>query len=148
MLKKKPFERSIVKYNTRDDLGMEIDHTFHMWRDPSSKVVFSLLDTISTTEDKLNKMPKEDKDKLNDEFWWCASQVFIDCDIEGLDFSTPEKSKESFDSPYISWGILFDVLLRFITDLIQSNEKLKNVLALLGNRTNSGQNSRAKTENE
>lgn len=147
MLKKKPFERSVTRYNTKTDLNLPVEHLFEMWADPSSRVVFSLLDVVSTSEEKLNKMSDVDKAKLDDEFWWCVSQVFIDCDIEGLDFSSPEKSKESFESPYISWGFLFDVLVSYITRLLSENETIKKKVNHLIQAVSSG-NRKGQKESE
>jgi hypothetical protein len=131
MLTKRTFEKGTVKYNTETDMGLNGSYNFLFWDDPSRPVVMTLVDTISMNEERLNKMSVEEKEKADADFWKAVSQVMIDCEIEGLDFSTPEKAKTSFDSEIVPWGWLWDVLVFFIGRLLAENKRLGELLARL-----------------
>lgn len=131
MLQKRPFQKSTVVYDTKEDFGFSQSHKFEFWNDPSRTVIFGLLDVVSTKEDKLDKMSEEDKKKLDDDFWGYVSQLIIDCDIEGLDFSTPQAAKDSFEKPYVDWGFMYSTLISFVGKLMATNERLGNIVALL-----------------
>jgi hypothetical protein len=140
MLTKKRYVRP-HKDLTGNDLNIEdFPHTMRVWRDPSRQVVFTLLDTITMTSEKLDGLDDAAKKDLDSAFWVAVSEVIIDCDIEGLDFSTPEKAKESFDSPHISWGVLFDVLFAYVSWLLTENDRLKKLFRPASNQPASGEN--------
>jgi hypothetical protein len=105
---------------TGSDLKIDgLENTIRFWRDPSRQIVFTLLDTITMTAEK----------DIDTNFWEAVSEVIVDCDIEGLDFSTAEKARESFDNPHISWGVLFDALFGYVSWLLTENEKVGKALA-------------------
>jgi hypothetical protein len=134
MLTKKPFERTTVTYNTNTDMGLSASHQFAFWADPSRHIVVTLVDTIMANEERLNKMSDDEKRQMDTDWWNCVSKVIVDCDIEGLDFSTPEAAKASFDNEEVSWGWLLDVMGFYIGRLLAENKRLGELLKRLNAR--------------
>ena len=134
MLTKRPFDRSTVTYNTERDMGLKGSHDFVFWDDPSKEVVMTLVDTVSMNEERLNALSEEDKKRMDSEWWSALSKVFIDCDIEGVDFSTPESTKASFDSENVSWGYLLDVAFFYVGRLLAENKRLGEILRRIAAR--------------
>jgi hypothetical protein len=146
-LTKRPFEKATITYDTVKDMGLSGgSHKFAFWDDPSRTVVMTLLDVITTKEEKLESMSEDEKRQLDADFWKCVSSVMVDCDIEGLDFSTPENAIRSFDNENVSWGYLMDVLMFYVGKLLAENKRLGEVLRLIAARTASGPNKKQKEE--
>lgn len=123
-LQKRPFDKTTSTKNTKTDFGLENEHEFILWRDPSRQVVMAVIETVTLNEDRLSKMTEQEKQELDDRFWDAVSRIFVDCDIEGLDFSSPAKAKQSFDSPNVDWNFLWEVLIHYVTDLVKENDKI------------------------
>jgi hypothetical protein len=130
MLAKKAYIKPYVDKKADTDFGIEgCEHLFRLWRDPSRQTVFTLLNTITMKPDELEALDDSAKRELDEAFWRAVSEVIIDCDIEGLDFSTTEKARESFDSPHISWGILYDVLFAYVSWLLTENDNIRKKIS-------------------
>jgi hypothetical protein len=138
-MEKRSFQRPYIDLHAERDLGITgIDHTFRTWKDPSRPVVFALIDMVGMSKERLDKLSEQEKQLIDMEFWSGVSKVFIDCDIAGLDFSTPELAKASFENPDVSWDMLYAVLLGYLNRLIEENESVKNAIARLAAISHTG----------
>lgn len=139
-MKKKQFKPKKQIKHLDKDFGLGQDIKIEFWSDPSRVVIFDLLEIfgMSGTEE-LDEIPEADKEKMNTRYFECASLILLDCDIEGIDFSTPQSTEEAFDDERLPWGIFHQALLMYISELIDEYQVLKNALGRVKELSNSGE---------
>lgn len=128
--KKKAYEKKYT-IKTTEDLGVEstVVYSFALWKDPSKDVLMDFISIITKIIDSDEN--KEDAEKIAEQvdtelYYKLASEIIIDCDIDGLDFSTPTAARESFENRDIGNGFLSSVLTKYILALITDITDLKN----------------------
>ncbi len=138
--KKKKFEKSYTVYNTKKDWDMTTEHLFAMASDPSRNLMNQLIDVLQrlmSVEEK-SKLNEEEVQQLNDDFFYCISELIIDCDIEGMNFDTPEDADESMSNPDVDWHFMFDVLGNYVRTLFLTHRTLGKVYQTQEESTSSG----------
>jgi hypothetical protein len=61
---------------TGSDLKIDgLENTIRFWRDPSRQIVFTLLDTITMTAEKLDALDEQGKKDIDTNFWEAVSEV-------------------------------------------------------------------------
>lgn len=137
---KKKFEKSYTIFNTKKDWDMTTEHLFAMASDPSRNLVSQLIDVLQqlTNLDENNPLSEEELQQLNDDFFYCISELIIDCDIKGMDFSTAEAADKSMNSPDVDWHFMFDVLGRYVNHLFLTHRTLGKVYRKQDENGNSG----------
>jgi hypothetical protein len=132
-MKKKQFKPNTVLRHLERDYPLGQDITLEFWKDPSRSAIMDLLRIISrsTREDGV-EMTDEERDRINARYFECASLIIRDCDIEGVDFSTPAAAEKSFDMDTLPWGIFHEAMLLYVDELMEKNERLKNALRRVG----------------
>lgn len=122
---KKPFDKTVVVKNTHDDLGLEPNHNFAFWADPSRATIMKFLEVIGTKRDELDEKSEEELEEMNRRFWESVSQIVVDCDIEGLSFDTPEDAEASFDASHVDYGFMTDVVASYVYSVLAKSKLLK-----------------------
>lgn len=138
--KKKKFEKAYTIYNTKKDWDMATEHLFAMASDPSRNLLNQLIDVLQkltglTEEEELSE---EEIQQLNDEFFYCVSELIVDCDIQGLDFSNTKKAEESMNNPDVDWHFMFDVLGNYVNTLFLTHRTLGKAFLMQEEKENSG----------
>lgn len=146
-MNKKEFKPNVTTLNLRDDLPLDQDINVEFWKDPSREVVFDLLRIMGTTPGELDDFTADEILNLDDQYFECASLIFVDCDIKDIDFSTPDSTREAFDDKRIPWGTFHNALLLYVGKLMEEYEVLKNALRRVKSLSDSGEPSN-KTESE
>jgi len=147
-MKKKEFRPNTVTLNLRDDLPLKQDISIEFWADPSRQVIFDLFEIFGLASDELDDIPEADKEKMNARYFECASLILVDCDIKGIDFSTPETTTAAFDDERLPWGLFHQALLLYVSSLIEDYEVLKNALRRVKELSNSGTEKKAEQEKD
>ena len=147
-MKKKAFPKKYVDIDIKD-LGFfkyaDDGIAFRFWSDPSQEVIYTLMKTtIFATKEEVIAMNDEEKERLNRSFMECATELIIDCNIEGLSFNTPEETEESFYHPALPWSFLFEIIQQYIIRLMTEHNRLKKTLSRLAETASSGENKNKK----
>lgn len=137
-MKKKPYKRNTVILNLKDDLGLKHDVDIEFWEDPSQTVVFDMIQMIGSSGRDVEEMSPEDNARFNRRYFECASLVFEDCSIPGIDFSTPESTEQAFYDERVSWGVFHLALIAYTSRLMSEYEILKKVLGRVAALSSSG----------
>lgn len=145
-MKKKEFRPNTVVLNLRKDLDLNQDINIEFWADPSRQVIFDLFEIFGLASDELDEIPEADKEKMNARYFECASLILVDCNIKGIDFSTPESTDEAFDDERMPWGLFHQALLLYVSRLIDDYEVLKNALRRVRELSNSGEEKKSEQE--
>ena len=103
---------------------------FTFWKNPSKMVVSSLFDVIMATAEELAGTPSYKMDALEERYYAAVCELVIDCNLESLDFSTPQAAMASFDAPDIPIGFVHQVVTSYLSRLLKFNESVKKALAL------------------
>lgn len=142
---KKPFPKITINLKL-GELGIlkYPDVEFSFWEDPSQKVLFTVMGLLFMSQEDLDQMDDAEKDSLNARFFAAVSELIVDCDIDGLDFSTPKSAEESFYHEALPWGLMYEVILMYIVRLTETNARLKKTLTKPQDQRNSGKNSAKK----
>lgn len=151
-MKKRKYKPAVVVRNLKDDFGLEEDINLEFWKDPSRKVALGLLFIIGRARgDESEDIDEAEWKQLDKEYYEMVSNLIVDSDIEGLDFSTPETTEASFDAEFLPWGILHKAVIAYLSELTTENENLKNVLRRVSKRlqeqdqvSNSGEDNETK----
>jgi hypothetical protein len=110
-----------------------------VWTDPSRSVLLDLIKIFGWTKSGTDKkLTKEEIDEMDDRYFECASLVLVDCDIENIDFDTPESTRAAFGDDRLPWGIFHQALLLYVGILMDEYIALKNVLRRAKETSNSG----------
>jgi hypothetical protein len=128
-MKKRKFTPNKVWLNLDKDLNLNQDINVAFWEDPSRPVIFALLEIFNTD---VNKQSKTELEKLNKHYFKNATLILLDCDIEGVDFSTVKSTEEAYNHPELPWGIFHEAVIAYIAKLSDEHEVLKNVLRRVG----------------
>ena len=145
-MKKKDFKPNTIVVNLRKDFDLNQDINIEFWADPSRQVIFDLFEIFGLASDELDATPAADKEKMNARYFECASIMLVDCDIKGIDFSTPESTAKAFDDERLPWGLFHQALLLYISRLIDDYEVLKNALRRVRELSNSGKEKKPEQE--
>jgi hypothetical protein len=140
-MKKRQFKPKTVKLNLKKDLFLDEDITVWFWENPSREVVFTLIDVLNSNTKGLDPIEAQD---LNKRYFDCASLMLIDCDIEGVDFSTPESTEAAFQDKRLPWGIFHQAILAYMGKLVDEYKVLKNALRRVGVLSDSGNDNEQK----
>lgn len=136
--KKKKFTKKYRIYNTKKDFAMQQEHKFALSSDPSKEILYGLLNVVTTTTEQLDEMSDDEIEELDKLFFQYVSEITVDCDIDGLDFSTPESTEDSFSDPEVDWHFLFSVYGYYVGSLLNTHKTLGKVLRQLADNENSG----------
>lgn len=149
MLEKRAFPKKGTKINTKDDYGLEYDVNFVMWDDPGRRIVGDLLRiVVFTTNEEFSAKSKEEQVKDSQTYFEAVSQVVLDCDVEGSDFSDADAVTKTYELPGVSWGFWYDVIAIYCMKLLNESDNLKKARAALVSLTNSGTDSGNKAASE
>lgn len=144
--KKKKFEKEYKIWNTKDDFGMKSEHQFALAADPSKETLYGIMAVVTTKPDELDEMTEEELEELDEAFYHFVSELIIECDIDGLDFSDAKTTRESFFHPDVDWHFLFSVCGYYVGTLIDTHRTLGKVLRQSTEAENSG-NEKSQKEN-
>lgn len=135
-MEKRAYKPNTVILNLKDDLGLtRHDVNVEFWKDPSREVCFSIMSILRAD---IETMTPDEVDKMNRNYFECASLLLIDCEIEGLDFSTPESTERAFHHKGLPWGIFHEAIIAYISYLTTEYQVLKNALRRVLELSNSG----------
>jgi hypothetical protein len=145
--KKKQFKPNTVVVNLKKDFPLEQDIELEFWEDPSRQVIFDLFEIIGATTEDLAETSDAKKEKMSKRYFECASLILVDCDIEGIDFSTAESTEAAFEDERLPWGIFHQAMVLYLDKLMTEYDMLKNVLRRASVPSDSGETSNsAETE--
>ena len=85
---------------------------------------------------------------MNTRYFECASLIFVECDIEGIDFSTAESTEEALEDERIPWGTVHKALILYLARLTDEYEVLQNVLRRVKVLSNSGTENQSNQESQ
>ena len=139
-MKKVAFPKKTVTIDAGNDLGIEGYEgvKFQMWDDPSRSVIVHVVQALQSGDDTID-------DQMAEDFFSAVSQIVVDTNIEGIDFSTRESSMKSFDHETLPWGFMFNVVVSYVVKLINESDSLKKAFGLSSEVETSG-NSKNETE--
>lgn len=126
-LRKKIKKLDLAELNMDYEQG---EYWVEVWDDPSKSLVLDLLGVVLISSNEMMELSKEEQDELYDDFLNAIVSIFIDTNIDGLDFSSKESIKESMSSELLPWGFLYDLTVHYTTWLLLYHEKIKKVLRL------------------
>lgn len=124
-MKKRDYEKETVWLHLDKDLHLGRDINVCFWKDPSQHYTMELLRVTNT---RIEDKSQEEVQQLNKDYFDVASNIFIDCDINGIDFSTPESTEEAFYHKDLPWGIFHETLIAYLARLMTEYQVLKNLL--------------------
>ena len=142
--RKKRFVKSYKIFDTMDDFGMDQQHRFALAADPSRDTLYGLLAIVTTKPDEMDEMKPEEIQSLDDDFYAYVSELTIECDIMGLDFSSPETTRAAFFHPSVDWHFLFSVYGYYVGHLLDTHKTLGKVLRQSKEQENSGTDKKQK----
>ena len=128
-MEKRKFVPKETWLNLDEDLNLNQDINVAFWEDPSRPVIFTLLEVFNTDVDKQSQAELK---KLNKRYFANAALILLDCDIEGVDFSTVKSTEEAYNHPELPWGIFHEAVIAYLAKLSDEHEVLKNVLRRVG----------------
>lgn len=130
-LKKRAFNPKVRKM-TCEELGMDgYDHTFLFRADPNKRMLVDSLRMLQEAVDNAREEKEiEDVEKFDEEFHELACFMIIDCDIEGVDFSTPESTRDAFSRKDIDDAFFTKALINYLTSLLIEATNLKKTQML------------------
>lgn len=94
-----------------------------LWDNPSRRVRLALLNILGAKPEELEEKGEEELDRIESEFLWALSELIIDCNVEGYDFSTPEAARDSYD--VAEPDFLPRVVIKHISDIIERGEEAR-----------------------
>lgn len=105
-----------------EEYGFDIpSHKFVMWADPANDAWVTLWEVAVLTDAQLKEMQEKDPDaykQLNDRYLNAVSELIVDCDIAGADFSTPDKVHDTFNQPGVDARFYFIVISTYCMHLL------------------------------
>jgi hypothetical protein len=103
---------------------------FEFWKNPSKPTVTTLFEVIMASANELGSMSKLKMDDLERRYYSAVCEIIVDCNLESLDFSTPERAMASFEAPDIPIGFVHQVIASYLRRLLEFNDSVKKALAL------------------
>ena len=147
-MKKRQFKPNTQTLHLEKDLGLGQDINIEFWVDPSRQIIFDLLEIFGLSgTDSMDEIPEAEKDRMNRRYFECASAILVDCDIEGIDFSTAESTENAFDDERLPWGIFHQALMMYVARLTDEYQVLKNALRRVKELSASTEDSKNEEEN-
>ena len=143
-MKKREFPRNVVELNLKDDFPLNQDITIAFWVDPSRQVISDLFNIVGMSSEAMQELTENKRQELDDRYFECVSLIFVECDIAGIDFSTPELAREAFDDERLPWGILHQAMILYMDRLTEEYSALKNALRRVKKLSDSGKESEKK----
>jgi hypothetical protein len=119
---------------------------FEFWANPSKPVVNAIYDIVYLTMEKAAAMTVDEISNLNDRYYIALSELIVDCNIAGLDFSTPKAVEKSFDADDVPINFIYRVVVSYLSRLLDLSDAVKKALALRHLASNSGRGSATKEE--
>jgi hypothetical protein len=104
--------------------------TFEFWKNPSKGVVTTISDVIMASADQLLSMDRMSMQDLEKRYYLALCELIIDCNVESINFDTPENAMKSFEAPDVPMGFMLQVIASYMARLIQFNDTVKKALAL------------------
>ncbi len=148
-MRKRQYKPKTKILNLDKDLGLSEDINIEVWTDPSRQACIELLTIFGRqNSDGIKKMSDEDAQKLDDTYFHYANMILVDCDITGVSFATPAKTKEAFDNENLPWGIFHMALMVYLSQLMDEYQVLKNALRRVKELANSGKEKSTNEEEE
>lgn len=95
MPKKISFPRKTCEFDC-DELGYP-DVKLTLWDNPSRRVRLAIYGLIAQPIEELEKQSEAERKQTLKEFFWGVSELVMDCNVEGADFSTPEAAEATYD---------------------------------------------------
>lgn len=68
-----------------------------LWDNPSRRVRLAIYGLIANPVEELEKQSEAEQKETLKDFFWGVSELIIDCNVEGADFSTPEAAEATYD---------------------------------------------------
>lgn len=139
-MKKKKFPKNTRTIDV-SEVGM-VDYPgilFEVWDDPNFPVLAAMITGSTAQKDQIDE-------GVTKRYFEAVSSFIIDCNIEGLDFSTPESTQESYGFPDLPMGFMMEFVASAIGQIITESEKVKKVLMALSDSPSSGSASGVKEE--
>lgn len=147
MKKKKYVPETTIK-NLRDDYDLGANIAVAFWSAPSQSVVLDLMQILgSARAEDIDEIESDRFEDMDKRYFECVSLLIVDTNVDGIDFSTPEKTREAFYADHLPWGIFHLAVLMYVAELSESYEYLKNLLRRAAQLSSSG-TSKSEQENE
>lgn len=132
-MKKQAYKPKTVVRNldgkTKKDYELDADIDVAFWAAPSQSVVIDLMQILgSARAEDVDKIEPEKFEDMDKRYFECVSLLIVDTNISGLDFSTPEKTREAFYVDYLPWGVFHLAVLMYVAELSEEYDYLKNLL--------------------
>lgn len=117
---------------TCDDLGITDAPgvVFRFWKNPSKPVVVAIAEVVMAAAEELRGLDKLKMEQLEERYYNAICELIIECNVESLDFSTPEKARLTFEAPDVPIGFVHQVITSYLAYLLKFNENVKKALAL------------------
>lgn len=148
-MRKRQYKPKTKILNLDKDLGLSEDINIEVWTDPSRQACIELLTIFGRQNSSgIKEMSDEDARKLDDTYFHYANMILVDCDITGVSFATPAKTKEAFDNENLPWGIFHMALMVYLSQLMDEYQVLKNALRRVKELANSGKEKSTNEEEE
>jgi len=103
---------------------------FEFWKNPSKPVVIAIAEVVMAAAEELRGLDKLKMQELEERYYNAICELIIDCNVESLDFSTPEYAIKAFDAPDVPMGFVHQVIVSYLAHLLKFNESVKKALAL------------------
>lgn len=135
-MKKKQFKPKTVSKHLDKDFELGQDITVEFWKDPSRKVILDLLEILGSSSSDASSRDEDEAAKMDIRYYECVSLIIVDCNIEGIDFDTPDSARAAFDADFLPWGIFHQAMMMYVAELTREHEILKNVLRRVSGKQN------------
>lgn len=126
------FPKQTEIISCENDLGIENAPgvVFEFWKNPSKGVVTTISDVIMASADQLLGLDKMSMQDLEKRYYQALCELIIDCNVESLNFDTPENAMKAFEAQDVPIGFVLQVIAAYMARLIQFNDAVKKALAL------------------
>lgn len=68
-----------------------------LWDNPSRRVRLAIYGLIARPIEELDEMSEAERKQMLEEFFWGVSELIIDSNVKGADFSTAEAAEATYD---------------------------------------------------
>lgn len=133
-----PYRKRTIVVDFHDDLQLHEDnqgYKFELWKDPPRPLLADILNAvagdINTEDDALVEAA------LNS-MYEALSEIIVDCNIEGSDFTNSQSVKESFSSTQVGFNLYLDASIAAVQWILKNADSVKKVLTPLESKNSSG----------
>jgi hypothetical protein len=138
-------EKSRTRLSLADlNLHESDEHWIEVWSDPSKKLILDILSMVMISAQELAALTKQEQDELYNDYLRAVEGIFLDSNIEGLDFSSQEAIRESLSSEHLPWNFFYDLTVAYTSWTLLFHDKIKKVLRLQNVTSNSGESKKEK----